>query len=133
MSTVYAGEIGFKLSNGRLPWSTLEGGLQKKGYMIVDWPRGVDRDREKGISDLSAEDTYKLYDALFGDDDQIRFVRCEGMLPSIYGTPASQRLSGYAGNNDAATSLAVALGLISRTDPAREIIRTQAGNRQGSG
>ena len=83
-TTVHTGDIGFKLSNGRLPWSTLEGDLQKRGYTIFDWPHGVDRDREKGISGLSAEDAYKLYDALFVDDDRIRFVRCEGELPRIY-------------------------------------------------
>ena len=35
-TTMYAGEIGFKLSNGRLPWSTLEGDVQKKGYTIIN-------------------------------------------------------------------------------------------------
>ena len=83
-TTVHTGDIGFKLSNGRLPWSTLEGDLQKRGYTIFDWLHGVDRDREKGISGLSAEGAYKLYDALFVDDDRIRFVRCEGELPRIY-------------------------------------------------
>ncbi|KAN0081695.1 hypothetical protein V8E55_009319 [Tylopilus felleus] len=67
-------EIGFKLSNGRLPWSTLEGDLRKKGYMIVHWPEGVVRDRDKGVSGLSAEDADKLHDALFADAHRLRFV-----------------------------------------------------------
>ncbi|KAI9455830.1 quinon protein alcohol dehydrogenase-like superfamily [Boletus coccyginus] len=67
-------EIGFKLSNGRLPWSTLEGDLQKKGYVILNWPQGVLRDRDKGVSGLSAEDADKLYDALFVDERRLRFV-----------------------------------------------------------
>ena len=68
------GEIGFKLSNGRLPWSTLEGDLQKKGYMVINWPQGVVRDRDKGISGLSAEDTDRLHDALFVDEHRLQFV-----------------------------------------------------------
>ena len=67
-TTMYTGEIGFKLSNGRLPWSTLDGDLQRKGYMIVNWPQGVVRDRDKWISGLSAEDADKLHDALFVDE-----------------------------------------------------------------
>ena len=70
------GEIGFKLANGRLPWSTLDGDLQRKGYMIVNWPQGVVRDKDKGISGLSAEDADKLHDALFVDERRIRFVPC---------------------------------------------------------
>ncbi|KAI9573316.1 hypothetical protein HD554DRAFT_2311037 [Boletus coccyginus] len=69
-------KVGFKLSNGRLPWSTLEGDLQKKGYMIVNWPRGVVRDRDKGVSGLSAEDVDKLHDALFVDEQRLQFVPC---------------------------------------------------------
>jgi len=72
--TMYTGEIGFKLSNGRLPWSTLEGDLQKKGYTIVNWPQGVVRDRDKGVSGLSAEDADKLHDALFVDEQRLRFA-----------------------------------------------------------
>ena len=53
--------------------------------MIINWPHDVDRDREKGISGLNAEDAYKLYDALFVDNYRIRFVRCEGKLPCIIG------------------------------------------------
>ncbi|KAI9455829.1 quinon protein alcohol dehydrogenase-like superfamily [Boletus coccyginus] len=67
-------EIGFKLSNGRLPWSTLEGDLQKKGYVILNWPQGVLRDKDKGVSGLSAEDANKLHDALFVDEERLRFV-----------------------------------------------------------
>ncbi|KAF8553453.1 WD40 repeat-like protein [Imleria badia] len=85
-------EIGFKLSNGRLPWSTLERDLRKKGYVIANWPHGVDRDRDKGVSGLSAGDADKLHGALFVDDCQIQFVRCKE----------------YASDNDGVTSLAVA-------------------------
>ncbi|KAF8122080.1 hypothetical protein EV363DRAFT_1301392 [Boletus edulis] len=49
-------EIGLKLFNGRLPWSTLDADLRKKGYMTIIWPHGVVRDRDKGVSGLSAED-----------------------------------------------------------------------------
>ncbi|KAF8553456.1 hypothetical protein OG21DRAFT_1249118 [Imleria badia] len=102
-------EIGFKLVKGRLPWSTLEGDLQKKGYMIVNWPQGVDRDRDKGASGISAEDADKLHDALFVDDDRIQFVRCEES----------------ASNNDGITSLAV---VSSSSDGPREINHSSTGN-----
>ncbi|KAF8125969.1 WD40-repeat-containing domain protein [Boletus edulis] len=88
-------EIGFKVSNGRLPWSTLEGDLCKKGYTILKWPHGVVRDRDKGIFGLSAEDTDRLHDALFVDEQRIQFIPC-GEEP--------------ASNNDGATSLVDALG-----------------------
>ncbi|KAF8553719.1 WD40 repeat-like protein [Imleria badia] len=102
-------EIGFKLSNGRLPWSTLEGDLLKRGYMIVNWPQGVDRDRDKGVSGISAEDADKLYDALFVDDDRIQFVRCEK----------------FASSTDGVTSLAVASG----SDGPRESNYSSAGKQ----
>ncbi|KAF8120856.1 quinon protein alcohol dehydrogenase-like superfamily [Boletus edulis] len=69
-------EIGFKLSNGRLPWSTLDADLRRKRYMITNWPHGVVRDRDKGVSGLSAEDTDRLHDALFVDERRIQFVLC---------------------------------------------------------
>jgi len=82
-----SGKVGFKLSNGRLPWSTLEGDLQKKGYMIVNWPQGVVRDRDKGVSGLSAEDADKLHNALFVDEQRLQFVLCsDGKIFSIYNT-----------------------------------------------
>ena len=43
--------------------------------MILNWPQGVVRDRDKGVSGLSAEDTDKLHDALFVDYHQLQFVR----------------------------------------------------------
>ena len=47
--------------------------------MVLDWPQGVVRDRDKGISGMSAEDTDKLYDALFVDEYRLQFVpRGEG-------------------------------------------------------
>ena len=76
LTTMYTGEIGFKLSNSRLPWSTLDRDLRRKGYMIVNWPQGVFRDRDKGVSGLSAEDAGKLHDALFVSERRIRFVPC---------------------------------------------------------
>ncbi|KAH0833500.1 hypothetical protein J3R83DRAFT_12625 [Lanmaoa asiatica] len=75
VSNISAGNIGFKLANGRLPWSTLEGDLREKGYMILDWLQGVPRDRDKGISGLSARDTDKLHDALFLEELRLRFIR----------------------------------------------------------
>ena len=111
-TTIHIGEIGFKLSNGRLPWSTLDGDLRRKGYMIVNWPQGVIRDRDKGVSGLSAEDADKLHAALFVDERRIRFVPCgEGRL-GVYGTIGrSLNLrpeSAY--NNDGIISQAVASG-----------------------
>ena len=78
---MHLGEIGFKLSNGRLPWSTLEGDLRKKGYMIVHWPEGVVRDRDKGVSGLSAEDADKLHDAFFADAHRMTGC-CVGLGPT---------------------------------------------------
>jgi hypothetical protein len=75
-TAMYTGEIGFKLSNCRLPWSTLDRDLEKRGYMIVNWPQGVFRDRDKGVSGLSAEDADKLHDELFVDERRVRFVPC---------------------------------------------------------
>ena len=93
-TAMYTGEIGFKLSNGRLPWSTLDGDLQRKGYMIVNWPQGVLRDRDKGVSGLSAEDADKLHDALFVDERRIRFVPCgEGKFLSTYGASIGRSLN----------------------------------------
>ena len=93
-STMYTGEIGFKLSNGRLPWSTLDGDLRRKGYMIVNWPQGVVRDRDRGISGLSAEDADKLHDALFVDERRIHFVPCgEGKFLSTQGATIGRLLN----------------------------------------
>ncbi|KAF8131825.1 hypothetical protein EV363DRAFT_1076381, partial [Boletus edulis] len=61
-------EIGFKLSKGRLPWSTLEADLRKKGYMIANWLQGVVCDRDKVVSGWSAEDADKFYDPLLVDE-----------------------------------------------------------------
>lgn len=71
------GDIGFRLPKDRLPWSTLKKDLQKNGYGIVNWPQGVVRDRDKGISGLSAEDANKLHNALFQDERRIQFVRLD--------------------------------------------------------
>lgn len=74
LTAMHTGEIG--LPKDRLPWSTLEVDLGKKEYIILNWPQGVVRDRDKGISGLSAEDTNKLHDALFRDERRLQFVRC---------------------------------------------------------
>ncbi|KAF8447292.1 hypothetical protein L210DRAFT_3525623 [Boletus edulis BED1] len=116
-------EIGFKLSNGRLPWSTLEGDLSKKGYTILNWPHGVVRDRDKGISGLSAEDTDRLHDALFVDEQHIQFIPCgEGKIMTIYDSTIQKPAS----NSDGATSLVVALG----TDRPRDSGRSTTGKQQ---
>ena len=80
--------------------------------MIVNWLQGVIHDRDKGVSGLSAEDADKLHDALFIDEQRIRFVPCgEGRL-GMYGTIGrSLNLrpeSAY--NNDGITLQAVASG-----------------------
>ena len=93
-TTMYTGVIGFKLSNGRLPWSTLDEDLRRKGYMIVNWPQGVFRDRDKGVSGLSAEDADKLHDALFVDERRIQFVPCvEGKFLSMDGATIGRSLN----------------------------------------
>jgi hypothetical protein len=73
----FAGEIEFPLHNRYLPWSTLEGDLQKHGYEITNWPSGVPRENDKGIHTLSAGHVHKLYLALTQArvEDRPRFVR----------------------------------------------------------
>ncbi|KIJ08675.1 hypothetical protein PAXINDRAFT_18196 [Paxillus involutus ATCC 200175] len=70
-------EIKFPLHNRYLPWSTLEGDLQKHGYEITNWPSGVRRENDKGIHTLSAGHVHKLYLALTQgrDEDRPRFIR----------------------------------------------------------
>ncbi|KAF8426804.1 hypothetical protein L210DRAFT_230366 [Boletus edulis BED1] len=92
-------EIGFKLSNGRLQWSTLDADLWKKRYMIINWLHGVVRDRDKGVSGLSAEDTDRLHDALFVDERRIQFVPCGEESASNNDQVAS---SSVASNSDRA-------------------------------
>ncbi|KIJ13227.1 hypothetical protein PAXINDRAFT_170665, partial [Paxillus involutus ATCC 200175] len=57
-------EIDFPLHNRYLPWSTLEGDLQKRGYKITNWPSRVPRENDKGINTLSAGHVHELYVAL---------------------------------------------------------------------
>ncbi|KIJ09518.1 hypothetical protein PAXINDRAFT_172472 [Paxillus involutus ATCC 200175] len=70
-------EIEFPLHSRYLPWSTLEGDLQKHGYDITNWPSGVPRENDKGIHTLSAGHVHKLYLALTQAkvEDRPRFVR----------------------------------------------------------
>ena len=75
-TTKHIGGIGFRLPKGRLPWSTLGGDLEKKGSTLVNWLEGVLRDKDVGISGLSAEDMKELHDALFRDERRLQFVRC---------------------------------------------------------
>ncbi|KAI9573272.1 WD40-repeat-containing domain protein [Boletus coccyginus] len=67
-------EIGFRVPKDRLPWSTLEGELEKRGYTILHWPQGVFREKDKGVYSLGAEDADKLYRALFLDERRVQFV-----------------------------------------------------------
>ncbi|KAI9452036.1 hypothetical protein HD554DRAFT_2180077 [Boletus coccyginus] len=68
-------EIGFGVPKDRLPWSTLEGELEKRGYTIFHWPQGVIREKYKGVYSLGAEEADKLYHALFVDERPVQFVR----------------------------------------------------------
>jgi hypothetical protein len=52
--------------------------------MIVNWPQGVDRERDKGVFGISAEDAEKLYESLFVGDNRIRFILCEGEFLSLW-------------------------------------------------
>ena len=72
---MHVGEIGFRVPKDRLPWSTLEGELEKKGYAIQNWPQRVFRERDKGVYSLSAEEADKLYHTLFSDERRLQFVR----------------------------------------------------------
>ena len=94
--------------------------MQKKGYIIINWPQGVVRDRDKGISGLSAEDADKLHDALFVDEHRLRFIRCDGRFSSIYGL--TKLLAVSAGNNEAGVSMAVASGSDRRLECDRACI-----------
>ena len=78
LTIVHAGELGFGVPKDRLPWSTLERELEKKGYAIHNWPQGVFRERDKGVYSLSAEEADKLYHALFSDERRLQFVRRDG-------------------------------------------------------
>ena len=61
--------------------------------MIVNWPQGVVRDRDKGMSGLSAEDVDKLHDAIFVDERRIRFVPCGESDRSTAGKQARFRVT----------------------------------------
>ena len=62
--------------------------------MIVNWPQGVVRDRDKGVSGISAEDADKLHDALFVDEQRLRFVACgESKFWSIQGATIGRLLN----------------------------------------
>ncbi|KAF8834729.1 hypothetical protein BDN67DRAFT_975802 [Paxillus ammoniavirescens] len=76
-SVCVAGAIDFPLHNRYLPWSTLEGDLQKHGFEITNWPSGVPRENDKGINTLSAGHVHKLYLALTQArvEDRPRFAR----------------------------------------------------------
>ena len=45
------------------------------GYVTLNWPEGVVRDEDRGMSGLSAEDMEMLHHALFQDESQLQFVR----------------------------------------------------------
>lgn len=54
---------------------------------MINWPEGVVRYRDKGISGLSVEDADKLLDALSRDERQLGFIRLsEGEFERIYAT-----------------------------------------------
>ncbi|KAF8837539.1 hypothetical protein BDN67DRAFT_181702 [Paxillus ammoniavirescens] len=79
-------KIDFPLYNRYLPWSTLEGDLQKHSYEITNWPSGVPRENDKGIHTLSAGHVHKLYLALTQArvEDRPRFVRCVGQPTGMF-------------------------------------------------
>ncbi|KIJ06592.1 hypothetical protein PAXINDRAFT_20221 [Paxillus involutus ATCC 200175] len=101
-------EIKFPLHNRYLPWSTLEGDLQKHGYEITNWPSGVPRENDKGIHTLSAGHVHKLYLALTQArvEDRPRFIRLvdqstdqdQGMTP-VHNGPGSKRRLDIAHND----------------------------------
>ena len=78
LTIVHAGGIGFRVPKDRLPWSTLEGELEKQGYAIHNWPQGVPRERDKGVYSLSAEEADKLYHAIVSDERHLQFVHRYG-------------------------------------------------------
>ncbi|KAG9308590.1 hypothetical protein JVU11DRAFT_11694 [Chiua virens] len=68
---IHASEVGFQVPEDRLPWFKLEEKLHERGYTILNWP-GVIRENDKGVCSLSAENTAKLYCALFSSLPQER-------------------------------------------------------------
>ena len=73
------------ISHGRLPWSTLESDLEKRGLALVNWPAEVPRKRNKGIYNLSAEHADKLYRAIMHPDEEYRLgFRSLGPAAGMY-------------------------------------------------
>ena len=98
--------------------------------MIVNWPQGVFRDGDEGVSGLSAEDADKLHGALFVGEGRIRFVpRGEGkFLSTRCATVGGLCLispPGSAYNDDRITPLAGASG----ADGPRESNRWTVGKQ----
>ena len=67
------GSFNVFISHGRLPWSTLESDLEKRGIGLINWPAEVPRNRgNRGINDLSAEHADTLYRAIMHPDKENR-------------------------------------------------------------
>ena len=67
------GSFNVFISHGRLPWSTLESDLEKRGIELINWPAEVPRNRgNKGINDLSVAQADALYRAIMHPDKENR-------------------------------------------------------------
>ena len=67
------GSFNVFISHDRLPWSTLEIYLEKRGIGLINWPAEVPRKHSnRGINDLSAEHADALYHAIKRPDKENR-------------------------------------------------------------
>ncbi|KAF8834854.1 hypothetical protein BDN67DRAFT_512284 [Paxillus ammoniavirescens] len=119
-------KIDFPLHNRYLPWSTLEGDLQKHGYEITNWPSGVPRENDKGIHTLSAGHVHKLYAAFtqVQDEDRPRFVRrvdqLTGMSSTVWCGMSLMRFIGFAISHRSARGRVTGSGCNEFEEKARE-------------
>lgn len=75
-----------------LPWYALEKDLEKRGFVLVNWPAGVVRKRgDKGVHDLSTVDVNLLYQAIMHPDEACRLRICR--RPSEFTTNPSLLIS----------------------------------------
>lgn len=73
MSLNRIGSFNVFIPHGRLPWSTLENDLEKRGIGLINWPTDVPRKRgNKGINDLNAAHVDTLYRAIMHPDRENR-------------------------------------------------------------
>ena len=76
------GSFNVSISHGRLPWSTLERDLEKRGIGLINWPAEVPRKHgNRGIYELSEEHADTLYHVIMHPDGENR-LGLRYLLPS---------------------------------------------------